>query len=135
MVKTTHRSSAIKLLGRLVALPLLALGCGELDDSSVEGSEAALSGDSFTNANGAARTVTVNGAAIDENNPFFRSLGTNGRACVNCHQPSAAMTITPPQMQAVFNATQGLDPLFRLNDGVEWSECAGRDARPAPGRL
>ena len=117
MVKTTHNSSAIKLLGRLIALPLLALGCGELDDSSVEGSEAALSGDAFNNANGAARTVTVNGATIDENNPFFRSLGTNGRACVNCHQPSAAMTITPPQVQAVFNATQGLDPLFRLNDG------------------
>ena len=72
MVKTTHKSSGIKLLGRLVALPLLALGCGELDDSSVEGGEAALSGDSFANANGAARTVTVNGAAIDEDNPFFR---------------------------------------------------------------
>src|SRR5205085_7040190 len=42
----------------------------------------------------------------------------NGRACVNCHQPSAAMTITPPQIQAVFNATNGTDPLFRLNDGA-----------------
>jgi hypothetical protein len=101
----------------LLAVPLLALGCGDIEDSDVEGSEAALSGDAFANANGAARTVTVNGAAIDENNPFFKSLGTNGRACVNCHQPSAAMTITPPQVQAVFNATQGLDPLFRLNDG------------------
>jgi hypothetical protein len=27
------------------------------------------------------------------------------------------MTITPPQIQAVFNATNGTDPVFRLNDG------------------
>jgi hypothetical protein len=73
--------------------------------------------------------VTVNGATIDQNNPFFQSLGTNGRACVNCHQPSAAMTITPPQIQAVFNATSGLDPLFRLNDGAN-----GPNAPVATGR-
>ena len=118
MVKTTSQSHCNKLLGRLLALPLLALGCGEMDDSGVEGSESAAAGDAFTNANGAARAVTVNGAAMIENNPFFQSLGTNGRACVNCHQPSAAMTITPPQIQAVFNATSGTDPLFRLNDGA-----------------
>src|SRR4029079_2038087 len=91
--------------------------CGEMEDSSVEGDEQAAAGDPFANANGTARTVTVHGATIDQNNPFFQSLGTNGRACVNCHQPSAAMTITPPQVQAVFNATNGTDPLFRLNDG------------------
>ena len=89
---------------------------GASDD--VETAQSALTGDSFPNAKGASRVVTVNGATIDENNPFFQSLGTNGRACVNCHQPSAAMTITPPQIQAVFNATQRLDPLFRLNDGA-----------------
>jgi cytochrome c peroxidase len=118
MVKTAHKSFALKRLGRLIALPLLALGCADVEDADLEGSEAAASGDAFANANGSARMATVNGATIDENNPFFKSLGTNGRACVNCHQPSAAMTITPPQVQAVFNATQGLDPLFRLNDGA-----------------
>src|SRR5262249_33876114 len=84
------------------------------DDTATTG---ALSGDAFTNANGAARTVTVNGATIDENNPFFQNLGANGRRCVTCHQPSAGLTITPPQIQTVFNASNGLDPLFRLNDG------------------
>src|SRR3954451_8330000 len=118
MVKTHHNVTATRLLGGLLALPLLALGCADIEDADVEGSEAAVSGDAFANANGAARVVTVNGATIDENNAFFKSLGTNGRACVTCHQPSAAMTITPPQVQAVFNATQGLDPLFRLNDGA-----------------
>jgi cytochrome c peroxidase len=118
MVKQPSLFRAIKLVGALMVLPLASAGCGDLEESDVSGGEAALSGDAFTNPNGAARVVTVNGATIDEGNPFFQSLGTNGRACVSCHQPSAGMTITPPQIKAVFNATQGLDPLFRLNDGA-----------------
>src|SRR5580765_7780094 len=118
MVKQPSLLRAIKLVGTLLVLPLASMGCGDLEEGDVAGGEAALAGDAFTNSNGAARVVTVNGATIDEGNPFFQSLGTNGRACVTCHQPSAAMTITPPQIQAVFNATQGTDPLFRLNDGA-----------------
>ena len=117
MVRTSTELTAIKCLGVILALT----GCGELgDDQSpeVETRFSALASDAFTNPNGAARVVTVDGTAIDQNNPFFQSLGTNGRACVNCHQPSAAMTITPPQIQAVFNATSGTDPVFRLNDGA-----------------
>ena len=34
----------------------------------------------FANATGIARTYSVNGA-IDFDNPFFQSLGTNGRSC------------------------------------------------------
>ena len=119
MVRSHSRITAFKLTGALLALPLMLAACGDIDESGdIESSESALAGDPFTNPNGAARTVTVNGATIDQNNPFFQSLGTNGRACVTCHQPSAAMTITPPQIQALFNATQGTDPLFRLNDGA-----------------
>ena len=29
-------------------------------------------------------TVSTNGQ-IDRGNPFFRSLGTNGRSCASCH--------------------------------------------------
>jgi hypothetical protein len=109
-------------LTAVLALPFLFAACGELEaGDAAEDTEtlaSALTGDSFPNATGAARVVSVNGAAIDENNPFFQNLGTNGRRCVTCHQPSAAMTITPAQIQQVFNASQGLDPLFRLNDGA-----------------
>ena len=118
MVKNPSRTTASKLMAVVAALPLAFAACGEMEDAGVEGDEQAAAGDPFANANGTARTVTVNGATIDQNNPFFQSLGTNGRACVNCHQPSAAMTITPPQIQAVFNATSGTDPVFRLNDGA-----------------
>jgi hypothetical protein len=109
---------AARALGALFTLTLASVGCGQMDASDTQVDESAASGDPFTNPNGTARVATVNGAAIDQTNPFFQSLGTNGRACVNCHQPSAAMTITPPQIQAVFNATNGTDPLFRLNDGA-----------------
>jgi len=55
---------------------------------------------------------------IDLNNPFFKSLGSNGRSCGSCHIPSQGWTITPQGVQKLFNDTKGLDPLFRLVDGA-----------------
>jgi len=103
-----------------VAAPLVVGACSAENGYGGEtlGEEAsALTGDSFSNGTGTHRTVSVNGATIDENNPFFKSLGTNGRACVTCHQPSAGLGLNPLQAQQLFNATQGTDPLFRTNDG------------------
>ena len=71
----------------------------------------------FPNSSGAHATVSANGS-IDRTNPFFQSLGTNGRACVTCHDAGAAWSITPSSVQARFNATNGTDPIFRLNDGA-----------------
>jgi len=70
----------------------------------------------FTDATGEARTFSTNGA-IDLRNPFFQSLGTNGRSCGSCHQASDAWSITPAHVQARFDADGGLDPIFRTNDG------------------
>jgi cytochrome c peroxidase len=39
---------------------------------------------------------------------FFRSFGTNGRACIHCHVPAAGWTITPEVAQLRF--TNPLDP-------------------------
>ncbi|HJT51659.1 MAG TPA: hypothetical protein VJ734_06930, partial [Nitrosospira sp.] len=55
---------------------------------------------------------------IDLNNPFFQSLGSNGRSCSTCHVPSEGWAITPKGVQARFKKTKGLDPLFRLKDGA-----------------
>ena len=44
---------------------------------------------------------------IDTSNPFFKSLGTNGRSCGTCHIQSEGWTITPAGLQARFNATGG----------------------------
>ena len=59
---------------------------------------------------------TVGG--IDPSNPFFQSLGTNGRSCASCHQPGDGWTVTPPHIQARFHFSAGNDPIFRPNDGA-----------------
>jgi len=70
----------------------------------------------FANPTGIVRTFNVNGA-LDFDNPFFQSLGTNGRSCGSCHQPADGWTIVPSHVQARFEATDGEDPIFRANDG------------------
>jgi len=55
---------------------------------------------------------------IDLANPFFQSLGTNGRTCGSCHVSSDAWSITPPDLLARFNSTEGLDPVFQPVDGA-----------------
>ena len=68
------------------------------------------------NATGAAATFSTVGT-IDLTGPFFQSLGSNGRACVTCHQPDIGWTVTPKNIRARFDATKGTDPIFRTNDG------------------
>lgn len=72
---------------------------------------------SARNAEGTAGTL-LTGDAVRVNHPFFRSLGTNGRACVTCHGPTEGWSVTPAGVRARFNQTQGRDPLFRTNDGT-----------------
>jgi cytochrome c peroxidase len=70
----------------------------------------------FATPTGIVRTYTVKGS-VDFDNPFFQSLGTNGRSCGSCHQPADGWTIVPSHVQARFEATDGEDPIFRTNDG------------------
>jgi hypothetical protein len=70
------------------------------------------------NESGRARTINVAGfPVLATENPFFLDLGINGRRCDTCHQPDNNMTVTPAGIQARFEATEGTDPIFRLNDG------------------
>src|SRR5688572_30593449 len=69
------------------------------------------------NRDGLHQTATATGA-IDTGNPFFASLGTNGRSCGTCHLASQGWTITPSFVRARFEASGGLDPLFRAHDGA-----------------
>lgn len=70
----------------------------------------------FTNSSGVAATYSTTGP-IDLHNPFFADIGTNGRACVTCHQPADGWTVTPAGIRARFDASNGTDPIFRANDG------------------
>jgi hypothetical protein len=72
----------------------------------------------FLDPSGAFATVNLGGPTDTTTNPFFADMGTNGRRCVTCHQPSDAWTVTPPHIQLRFAATQGTDPIFRPVDGA-----------------
>ena len=69
----------------------------------------------FPNATGTSATYSTQ--RIDLNNPFFRSLGSNGRSCSTCHQGGTGWSVTPQSIQQRFEDTLGLDPIFRTNDG------------------
>jgi hypothetical protein len=66
---------------------------------------------------GVLASISTDGAVVDRDNPFFQSLGTNGRSCVTCHVPSQAWSISPVELRRRFEATGGADPIFRTNDG------------------
>jgi cytochrome c peroxidase len=59
-----------------------------------------------------------NGATFTFQNAFFRPLGTNGRTCLSCHQPQEGWTISAAGVQARFEKSSGMDPIFRLVDGA-----------------
>src|SRR5690242_7197487 len=67
---------------------------------------------------GILQTLSTSGPAEDHTNPFFLSLGTNGRACSTCHVPAQAWSISPPEVRRRFEASDGTDPLFRSVDGA-----------------
>jgi len=83
------------------------------------------------NSSGRVRTIDINGD-LDLSNPFFKELGTNGRACFSCHRPEQGWTITPESVQKRFLESRGLDPIFRPNDG---SNCEGADGSTVGKRL
>jgi len=121
-----------KLLG--VVLPMTALGCATAEAVSVDDPAiSVMERHRFTHLpnhvpvadpTGSFTTVSTTGS-IDLDNAFFQDLGSNGRRCVSCHLPSAAWSITPGQVRAVFDATRGgelddllgLGAIFRTNDG------------------
>jgi hypothetical protein len=62
--------------------------------------------------------VILDGDAVDtRGHPFFEPLGPNGRACVTCHQPSDAMSLSVDTIRQRWAATEGKDPLFAAIDG------------------
>ena len=83
----------------------------------------------FPNASGAIGIAGLDNTAAD--NPFFQPLGTNGRSCATCHQPAQGWTITPGELRNRFERTNGLDPIFRTNDG---SNCEAADVSSVPRR-
>jgi cytochrome c peroxidase len=84
----------------------------------------------FLDPTGVTTTYNANGGPIDEssNNPFFDSLGTNGRSCGTCHLGSDAMGLSVRSIQAKFYRSHGHDPLFAAVDGANCPDNTSNDA-------
>ena len=110
--------SHVTLLAAIAALA----GCTALestDDSPTSSGDRLKSegSQSFSGADGSSQTFSSAGS-LDTGNPFFQPLGSNGRACVDCHQAAEGWTITPAGVRAKFEATGGTDILFRPHDAA-----------------
>jgi hypothetical protein len=78
--------------------------------------------DAFDSANGTLGVLNASGPVNTDRHPFFTALGTNGRACVNCHQPTYAMSVSTSGLLDRWHSTDGKDPVFAAFDG---SNCPG----------
>ncbi len=118
----------LSVLGGVAVLALVA-GCGGSDPTEGTGSTSSAvhggtaepgstvpNGVPFANPSGFAATTSTAGS-VDLGSAFFQNFGTNGRTCGSCHTITDGWTVTPPHIQARFDATGGTDPIFRTNDG------------------
>lgn len=132
--RNTMRPAIPQLTRRIVFGNCLALA-GLLIVGTVHGQSPSFipNGAKFPNPGGTSSTYSTAGL-IDLTGPFFQSLGTNGRTCGSCHQPSDGMSVSAANVQTRFDTSGGTDPIFRTNDGsncnhnIDVSTVTGRSA-------
>ena len=78
----------------------------------------------FLDPSGAVSTFTTAGS-IDLTNPFFQSLGTNGRSCGSCHLPGDGWTIAPPHIRNALSRPAALSFLELVVSGGRGNSGAG----------
>ncbi|MEO9130669.1 MAG: hypothetical protein ABI240_05615, partial [Sphingomonas sp.] len=71
----------------------------------------------YQNGAGSLRVLLTGGPMETKGHPFFTATGPNGRACVTCHQPADAMSLSAARARERWDATNGKDPLFAAYDG------------------
>ncbi|HEY6507419.1 MAG TPA: hypothetical protein VIY56_05360, partial [Vicinamibacterales bacterium] len=71
----------------------------------------------FDNPLGRLGVLNIGGPVDTTGHPFFEAVGTNARACVTCHQPSNAMSVSVEAIQERWRVTQGKDAIFEAIDG------------------
>lgn len=58
------------------------------------------------------------GQVRTKGHPFFEPIGSNGRACVSCHQPADGMGLSLRSIRDQWEATGGKDAIFAAVDGM-----------------
>jgi hypothetical protein len=78
--------------------------------------------DAFDSVEGTLGVLNASGPVNTEGHPFFTPLGTNGRACVNCHQPTYGMSVSAAGLLERWRRSDGKDPVFAAFDGSNCPE-------------
>lgn len=114
-----QRTIRYAVFQRVIATAALILLASASTASAQDNNHAARRTDSLISADpsGWLQTGTPDGR-IDTGNPFFASLGSNGRSCNSCHRQAEGWTISADEVRQRFNATGGTDPIFALVDGA-----------------
>jgi hypothetical protein len=66
----------------------------------------------YSNPHGAVGLINAAGSIDTDGHPFFEPIGSNGRACVSCHQPAGGMSLSLKLIEDRWNRTEGADPIF-----------------------
>jgi hypothetical protein len=74
-------------------------------------------GEDYENEDGTSGMINNTGVVRADGHPFFEALGSNGRACITCHQPSNAMSVSAATLRQRWSETAGADPVFAAIDG------------------
>jgi hypothetical protein len=83
----------------------------------------------YGNDQGHVGVLNASGALETKGHPFFEPIGTNGRACVTCHQPADGMALSLRSVRERWEATRGKDPLFAAVDGMNCPNLPAGDPR------
>src|SRR5258708_9589416 len=70
----------------------------------------------FDDPSGKLRLLNQSGEIQTKGHPFFTPLGSNGRSCITCHQPTSAMSLSVDLIRIRWAETEGKDPLFAAID-------------------
>ena len=117
-----------KAVFTVVALTLIACDQSPVQPPPPELSASAVRaavGNLFPSADpsGTVATYSTMGS-IDRSNPFFQSLGTNGRSCATCHLVENGLGLAAASAQARFATNGSADPLFASVDGANCPDAA-----------
>lgn len=122
---TNIRSAILRLAGMAVAVTTIAGGSQAQEgvDTSRHwippGADGVLPATvQYENPWGKNGILNTDGDIEMAGHPFFEPRGSNGRACVTCHQPADSMALSLESIHERWEQTGGEDPLFAVYDGA-----------------
>jgi hypothetical protein len=83
----------------------------------------------YDNEVGRVGLLNTSGEVVTRGHPFFEPIGSNGRACVTCHQPADGMSLSLQSIRERWQETAGKDPLFAPVDGMNCPNLPPEDPR------